>query len=661
MKSEKIEKVPRGLVLAALVAVPVIFSRAVIDSFDMTKALVLWIVAATGFPLLLLERRIRHTQPFEILLSAFVVGALMSTLLSASPSLSFWGQYQRYAGFLTLLSVSILALLASRHFDIRSLPKALLALCFASLISSAYALLQNFEMDPFEWTSDSFGKLVFGTMRNPNTASGLAAVSLPAFVWLAMDSQRSRAIRSIGSLGFAIVVTSLAMFNSFQGSVASLFAGVVAISLMISKKTFANLLQALAFTFGSLVLPNLPSSMSGWWVIVVCFLYCSLPLAANLAGGGWLRRGVRWRHWMPALGAIALILLVVFRKRVMPLVSDGFAGGFIERGDFYRSGFSVLKANPVFGSGLDTFGLFFTRYRPEGHALRLENSRTSSVHSVHLGMFSNGGVVLGLLFLLLLLFTAIRLIRVIRCSDGRERDLAIVIGSVWMALHLQSLVSVEHVALLCLLFISTGLVWSLEPNNKGKMRERATVNRERRRLQRVVLNHRIAFALAGILGIASAPFLAIPFRANLQYKAALVSAYVENDLAGSIRELKHASALASWESVYHAQLAELLMVSGDVNAAAKAAARALVVSEYYPGFGVGLAQITANSGQLDQAVSQIELVVASDPYARGLRISASNTLREISNIYIQQGRNVEANDALVLAEKIDPTESVSAG
>lgn len=358
---------------------------------------------------------------------------------------------------------------------------------------------------------------------------------------------------------------------------------------------------------------------------------------------------------------IAVVLAVAFGKRALSLVSDGLAGGFIERGDFYRSGLSVLRANPVFGSGLDTFGLFFTKYRPEGHALRLENSRTSSVHSVHLGMFSNGGLILGVIFLLLFLFTAARCIRLIRSTEGRTRELVIVVSAVWISSHVQSLVSVEHVALLCLLFISTGLVWSLEPNDKGKMRERAAVYRERGSPQRVVLNHRIAFVLSGILGITLAPFLATPYRANLQYKAALVSAYVESDLAGSIKELKSASALASWESIYHAQLAELLMASGDVDTAAKAATRALVASEYYPGFGVGLAQITANSGQLDLAVSQIESVVANDPYARGLRINASKTLREISNIYVQQSRNVEANYALELAERIDPTESGSAG
>ena len=661
MTNEKFEKVPRGLVLAALVVVPVIFSRAVVDSFDMTKALVLWIVAATGFPLLLLRGRIRQTQPFEILLSAFVVASLISTLLSASPSLSFWGQYQRYAGFLTFASLAVLALLAGRFFNDRSLPKALFALGFASLISSAYALLQNFELDPFEWSSNSFGKLVFGTMGNPNTASGLAAVSLPVFVWIAMDNQRSRAMRSLGSLGFAIVVTSIGMFNSFQGSVAALFAGALAISLLICNKTFANLFQTIAFTSGSVVLPNLDSSSSGLFVVVVCLLYFPLPLSAQLAGGGWFRREVRWRFWLPSFGAVAVFLVVAFRRKVLSLVSEGFGGGLIERGDFYRSGLSVLRTNPIFGSGLDTFGLFFTKYRPEGHALRLENSRTSSVHSVHLGMFSNGGLVLGVVFLLLFLFTAIRWVRVMRSAQGSMRELAIVIGSIWIASHVQSLVSVEHVALLSLLFISTGLVWTLDPNSKEKTRERAIVNRERRRRPRVVLNHRMTFALAGILGITSASFLATPYRANQQYRSALVSAYVENDLARSIGMLKSASALASWQSIYHAQLAELLMVSGDVDAAAQAATRALEVSEYYPGFGVGLAQITANSGRLDQAVSQIELVVANDPYARGLRISASNTLRGISNIYAQQGRNVEANYALELAERMDPTDLGSAG
>jgi O-antigen ligase len=70
-----------------------------------------------------------------------------------------------------------------------------------------------------------------------------------------------------------------------------------------------------------------------------------------------------------------------------------------ERREFWSAGVGIFRDNPVLGTGLDTYAHHFLAYRPASHARVNLIATTDAPHSVPLGMFTNGGVILGLAWL----------------------------------------------------------------------------------------------------------------------------------------------------------------------------------------------------------------------------------------------------------------------
>jgi hypothetical protein len=635
----------KRLILAISFFIPAIFWRGTIDAFDLVKGSALWVLTAVALVFVIARPACLRSLPESFVVSSGMFGfaICLVTSFSMDPAVSVWGQSQRYTGSLTLLSCVVLALLVAAVFVRDNASQMMTSLLLAGVVVSFYSWLQEIGADPFTWSVTSFGKFVFGTMGNPNTASGLVATVVPLASYFLLEG-KSPAARFFAGASFGLLIGSLASLGSFQGSVAVL-SNVLFLGLWyaLGSRNFGQFLIAALLVGASILLPNLSGNQLG-----------TITLLSTIAFGlvGYLVPSVsKWRIvptkiWISSVSLIGIVLIALFGPKVLKSLQDGLSGGMTERGDFYRAAIRAFADNPVVGTGIETFGFVFSEYRPESHALRLEGSRTSSVHSVHLGMFANGGIILGLAYLLFIAVTARFLIKGITNSKGSERLVVLAVGSAWLASQIQALVSVEHVALLSTQFVLSGMVVAVGKESYS----RSVRRREPRRFATATL----------VMGALLIPILAWttllkPLRANVASKSGLTAAYQQGDGAAAIRDLGEAIELAPWEGLYRVQRAEVFRALQMRQEAALDASEAVQLLHESPAVTVAMAQIVAEGGDIALATGFVELALQRDPYALGLKSQASDFFIGVGSFLVESGSPNEARMLLERALDLTPS------
>lgn len=624
----------RALVYAIAAIVPLVFWRSVTDSFDLTKGTVLnifgtFLLGALVLTLVLGGAKV-IARPVWIAVGAFAAGSLIATITSMAPTVSIVGQSQRYTGLATILSGLLVTLALVAFFNTRQLIVLVQVMVGTAVVVALYTLMQESNNDPFEWFSESFGKFVFSTLGNPNTGAAYTAVTLPVVAWAMLRKDHHVSIRITAGAVFGSALGSLAVFQSFQGPVAAVvtIAYLVAWALLNGRTTGSWLIAG----FMSLAIPLMTTRTGGTGsILLLAVVFGALAYGVPTIQKLTLPESLyaKRKPIAGAVGALALVALVVVGPGAAGFIADEIEGGMNERGDFYRSAVEVFQQNPVVGSGLETFGFVFAENRPENHATRLEASRTSSVHSVPLGMFSNGGIILGLTYLGFVGFTGYSLVRALRRDITAGSGALLAAGTAWLAYQVQSLVSVEHVALFTLHFTLAGIVLAFAWPN-GFEAVSTAVKRGRNRNPVYKTMPAVAVAGVGVVALVAVSFVITrPMQAARASFLGLGAAYQAQDGATAFKELTSATDRAPWEPVYHIQLAEILQGLGRIEDAAAEAIIAVERSFYNPGITPQLAQLVANAGDTDTAVEFVREAVRRDPLAPGVSAAAARLMTQV--------------------------------
>jgi O-antigen ligase len=130
------------------------------------------------------------------------------------------------------------------------------------------------------------------------------------------------------------------------------------------------------------------------------------------------------------------------------------------RGDYWRAGISMFKANWPTGVGLDSYGDYYRFYRDDAAAGRRGLSTLSnSAHNIFIDLASTGGILLliSYSFLLILVTTyVVKFMRARKESDFSFQALVVI----WLAFNLQTLISINVSSLAIWGWISGGLIIS---------------------------------------------------------------------------------------------------------------------------------------------------------------------------------------------------------
>jgi O-antigen ligase len=387
---------PIKWILGSLITVTLYFQSNLVDPFNSPKFWVLMIAAAWLMGHLWLDREIIYKtssiRKLFALVIIFLLGALLSTIFADFHLTAIYGEIMRKNGFLTYFSLGILMVASSiylRSFHLKNLVQVTFFVLFIVL---SYGLLQTTGNDFIEWNNPY--NSVIATVGNPNFAGAIMAI-------------------------MGVLIFSSIFMKDFG-----------------KNYKFAAVILSLLCVF-TIYRSNARQGLLSYAVGICFFLIVLLWSKSKRLGLFGLLIGV----------AIAFISILGMLQ-IGPLEKYLYKGSVSVRGYYWRAGFEMLRENPLFGIGMDSYGSYFKEFREVNYPLSYGFEITSTnAHNTFIQFFATGGLLLGTAYLVLNLFVLRRAYVALKNQSGANRIAVSGLVSAWIAFHAQSFVSIDNIGI----------------------------------------------------------------------------------------------------------------------------------------------------------------------------------------------------------------------
>lgn len=338
----------------------------------------------------------RITKLFYLTSVLVLIQLLLVLFTSNAPiEQQIYGRTGRGLGFITELSLIILALASCIYVTYQNLKTLFFVLLITASITSLYSLLQRFGLDFFDWVSRTNG--IIGTLGNPNFQSSFAAMAIiPAIAYFATN----RKAKYIAPITIVLLVIVIYVAQSTQGYLISLTSLILLILIY-------------------------------YWYRKRTIFFCTLSFALIMGT-------------FAVLGMINKGFLSNYLYK--PSVRS--------RGEFFRSAINTAQDNPFFGVGLDSFGDYYWMYRDPKDINGIKEF-ADNAHNYFLNTASTGGFILVFLQTIIIGLTLISFIS-IQKKIGKFNWGIAALFCTWIAYQMQSLISPTSISLLAWNSIITG-------------------------------------------------------------------------------------------------------------------------------------------------------------------------------------------------------------
>jgi O-antigen ligase len=394
----------------------IVFPWLKLDSTNLPKFVTLTSGGFACLIIIILSLKKILTSEFRNLTFIYLSFILASTLVIFFADLEkptqLFGRLGRntgYISYISLFSILMVTSIISRKIMQR---KFLILTLSVSSISLLIGYLQFLEISPIRNISD-FGKVV-GFFSNVNFHSAFIGILLstlfPYILWKSTSSLSNILIFILLFLGIGQILIS----ESIQG---------LLIFLISSSITFGLFLRA-----------------SKPFKILVPYIVVNLM--------------------MLFMGFFAL-------QNKGPLASFIYEASIKARGDYWAAGWKMTTLHPWFGVGFDGYGDWYRRTRTLDSVLSSNKDvTTDAAHNVFLDISSSGGFPLLLVYLILVIYTLISAIRVLKRSREFNAPFVAIFAG-WVAYQVQSLISINQLGLAIWGWVLTGLIIGYEINSRA--------------------------------------------------------------------------------------------------------------------------------------------------------------------------------------------------
>jgi tetratricopeptide (TPR) repeat protein len=260
-------------------------------------------------------------------------------------------------------------------------------------------------------------------------------------------------------------------------------------------------------------------------------------------------------------------------------------------------------------------------------------------HNVLLGMFANGGVLLGLAYAAVMGLVGVALVRGLLADVEQERRLLLgAVGGAWAGYVVVSLVSIDVPALATLGWVLSGGVLAVAGHTQF-------VRVPGRASPRGGLRPALDIGLVAVVLIATWG-ASLPLRADLAAGSA-TSLLANGRQAQGLEAAARATQLAPWRPVYWFELGRGLAVSGRFDQAQQAFQTAAAKDPRDLPAALTSARLAVRLGDADTARDEYERALALEPQHPALKV-------EVAEFASQVGAQEWARELLAEALAVDP-------
>ncbi len=376
------------------------------DPINLVKALIVTIGSFVALGIVLANHSLFNFNSKQLIpVYFFGLSILVPLFFAESPiNQQLWGIFGRNSGALTLIASFLIILICSLSIHGANLAKMVRTIFALNVFLMSYCLVQIAGLDPVAWSQFA----PFATLGNVNFLSAILGMfSVTLFVQLVYSNER--------------VSTKL------------IFAVVLSINIFIMLKT---------------------DSIQGPVIFLIGASFTAFCFA-------WQKR--RKMH----LVLMSLIFIPIYTGGIFGLNNQGPLGAIVYqpsnvfRADYMSAAWNTFTENIVTGVGHDSFDGWYRTERGFISAFRTNPLRTTnSAHNIYLDMAANGGLLLFISYLGVVLLTLTLAMRHVFKSRKLNVNYAAILGA-WIAFIVQSAISINQIGVSVWGWIFTGTILGL--------------------------------------------------------------------------------------------------------------------------------------------------------------------------------------------------------
>lgn len=425
-----------------------------------------------------------------VLVLLFIFFSLLSLIFSSSPwERSFYGAFGRNTGLLTYLSLAVILIGAISLRRIESYIRIVQSFILAGFINVVYSIYALDGRDFIQWVNP-FNKPI-GTFGNPNFISSFMGIFVTVLLAFVLSSTTKRVHRVL----FLILIMAALRVIELSGSLQGFLVSILGATLVI-------------FFFARSLIRRV------WFSI----FYLGTAASMVLIG---------------ALGILQIGFLAPFLYK--PSVSI--------RGEYWQAGFNMWKSEPIFGTGMDSYGLLYRTFR-DSSALKLPgvNTVTDASHNVFIDILSGVGIFGFLAYVGILALVLTSVIHYSRLNRDYDPIFVALFGG-WATYQIQSLISINQIGLAIWGWLFGGVLigYTSLNNSASQSNEVGIFPIRSRKSTKKKTNVQTLSAGLSLLSMAGAIFgflVALP--------PFLADARMRNVMSGSVSAEQISSAATSW-------------------------------------------------------------------------------------------------------------------
>lgn len=388
--------IPINLIFLSCALITLYFNSQLQDPFNSPKFWLLIILSSylLGY-VVVLFKNIFQVRTLKVLFSMLLIFNLAGVIAALSTDvkfIAFMGDSQRRNGFLTYLALSVVILATALTFKVESVNQLHKVAFLTGLLLSIYGLMQISGLDFVDWNNPY--NAIISTVGNPNFAAAIMSIMALLIFAPVLNSGYSKLIR-ISSLILTILILYTIFLSDARQGLLAFFAGLLA------------------------------------YMIIWAFI-----------------KSKRLGYIFLLAGAFVSLLAIAGMLQKGPLSSLLYKGSVTVRGYYWDAGIAMVRANPFFGVGYDSYGSYFKEYREVGYPLKYGFGITSSnAHNLPIQIFSTSGVFVGAAYMAITIFIFVVGLRaILRASNNQKLQIGGVL-SAWIAYQAQSIVSIDNIGI----------------------------------------------------------------------------------------------------------------------------------------------------------------------------------------------------------------------